>query len=139
MEQHLELNERLNLVQAHDRVTTLESEIRDEVPEISSILTHIESEPAIIESGDQIMQDATLERKLKSIVREFPEILDLHDVQIKRVRGRLYLSCHCTMADYLPLGRVHDIATELEIRFKQAAPQLFRVLIHPEPQTDNTR
>jgi cation diffusion facilitator family transporter len=139
VEQHLELNERLNLVQAHDRVTTLESEIRDEVPEISSILTHIESEPATIESGDQIMQDATLERKLKNIVRQFPEILDLHDVQIKRVRGRLYLSCHCTMADYLPLGRVHDIATELEIRFKQAAPQLFRVLIHPEPQTDNTR
>jgi divalent metal cation (Fe/Co/Zn/Cd) transporter len=43
------------------------------------------------------------------------------------------------MPDTLPLRRVHDIATDLEIRFKQAAPQLFRVLIHPEPQTDNTR
>ena len=44
-----------------------------------------------------------------------------------------------TMSDNLALSRVHDVITELEIRFKQAAPQLFRVLIHPEPQTDNTR
>ena len=139
VEQHLELDEQLSLVQAHDRVTTLESEIRDEVPEISSILTHIESEPSTIEPGDEIGENRELERKLKRIVRDFQEVLDLHDVQIKRVRGRLYLSCHVTMSDSLPLSRVHDVITELEIRFKQAAPQLFRVLIHPEPQTDNTR
>ena len=57
----------------------------------------------------------------------------------RRVRGRLYVSCHCTIADDLSLVRVHDIQTELEIRFKQAAPELFRVLIHPEPSTDNRR
>ena len=34
------------------------------------------------------------------------------------------------LAGQLPLSRVHDISTELEIRFKQAAPELFRVLIH---------
>ena len=51
VEQHLELDERLCLKEAHDRVTALEAEIRDEVPEISSILTHIESEPATIETG----------------------------------------------------------------------------------------
>jgi divalent metal cation (Fe/Co/Zn/Cd) transporter len=139
VEQHVELDEQLPLVQAHENVTRLEAEMRDEVPEISSILTHIESEPATIESGDQVEQDRDLERRLKRIAKEFPEVLDVHDVQIKRVRGRLYLSCHCTMSDNLPLSRVHDIATELEIRFKQAAPQLFRVLIHPEPLTDNTR
>jgi divalent metal cation (Fe/Co/Zn/Cd) transporter len=63
----------------------------------------------------------------------------MHDIQIKKVRGRLYVSCHCTLFDNLPLARVHDIQTELEIRFKQAAPELFRVLIHPEPSTDNRR
>ena len=139
VEQHLELDEQLSLLQAHDRVTTLESEIRGEVPEISSILTHIESEPSTIEPGDEIAENRDLERRLKRIVKDFGEVIDLHDVQIKRVRGRLYLSCHVTMSDNLPLSRVHDVITELEIRFKQAAPELFRVLIHPEPQTDNTR
>ncbi len=139
VEQHLELDERLSLKEAHDRVTLLESEIRHDVPEISSILTHIESEPATIEPGDEMVRDARLEKRLKVIAGEFPEILDMHDIQIKRVRGRLYVSCHCTMSDDLPLTRVHDISTQLEIRFKQEAPELFRVLIHPEPRTDNRR
>jgi cation diffusion facilitator family transporter len=139
VEQHLELNEGMSLIQAHDQVTVLESQIRRDVPEITSILTHIESEPATIETGDEIIQDRGLERRLRRIVAEFPDVLDMHDVQLKRVRNRLYLSCHCTMADHLPLARVHDIATEVETRFKQDAPELFRVLIHPEPATDNTR
>jgi cation diffusion facilitator family transporter len=139
VEQHLELDERLSLKEAHDRVTALEAEMREDVPEISSILTHIESEPATIEPGDEIVRDAALERQLKAIAAEFPEVLDMHEVQIKRVRGRLYVSCHCTLSDDLPLSRVHDIQTDLEIRFKQAAPELFRVLIHPEPLTDNRR
>ena len=139
VEQHLELDENLSLKDAHDVVTVLEAEIRDEVPEISSILTHIESEPSTIEEGNTVVRDAVLEQKLKPIVTEFAEIVDMHDVEIKRVRGKVYMSCHCTMSDELPLSRVHDISTELEIRFKQAAPELFKVLIHPEPQTDNRR
>ena len=138
-EQHLELDERLTLKQAHDRVSAMESEIIREVPEISTILTHIESEPATIEAGNQVMRDATLERRLKAAIKDFPEILDMHELELKRVRGRLYISCHCTMADDLPLSRVHDIQTDLESRFKMEAPELFRVLIHPEPRTDNRR
>jgi divalent metal cation (Fe/Co/Zn/Cd) transporter len=139
VEQHLELDERLSMKDAHDQVTMLESEIRREVPEITTILTHIESEPATIEPGDEIVRDAALEKKLKELASEFPEVLDVHEVEIKRVRNRLYVSCHCTFSDELPLSRVHDIQTELEIRFKLAAPELFRVLIHPEPFTDNRR
>jgi cation diffusion facilitator family transporter len=139
VEQHLELDEDLPLLKAHDHVTWVESQIKAEVPEISSILTHIESEPGRIESGDEVSYDARLEKRLKKVAKEFPEVLDLHDIQIKRVGERLYLSCHITMSDDLPLRRVHDVATELEIRFKQEAPELFRVLIHPEPKTDNTR
>ncbi|HEY1800358.1 MAG TPA: cation diffusion facilitator family transporter [Terriglobales bacterium] len=139
VEQHLELDERLSLKEAHDRVTVLENEIQKDVPGISSILTHIESEPSTIEPAEEIVQDEALMKKLKSLEPEFPEILDMHDIEVKRVRGRLYVSCHCTMSDDLPLSRVHDVQTELEIRFKQVAPELFRVLIHPEPSTDDRR
>jgi cation diffusion facilitator family transporter len=139
VEQHLELDENLSLKEAHDRVTVLESEMRQDVPEISAILTHIESEPSTIEAGDELLHDARLEKRLKAVAAKFPEILDMHDILIKRVRGRVYVSAHCTMADNLPLSSVHDISTELEIRFKQEFPKLFRVLIHPEPKTDNRR
>jgi cation diffusion facilitator family transporter len=139
VEQHVELDERMTLKHAHDQVTELEADMRHEVPEIADILTHIESEPATIETGDELGRDADLERQLKVAASRFPEIVDMHDIQIKKVRGRLYVSCHCTLSDDLPLARVHDIQTELEIYFKQDAPELFRVLIHPEPTTDNRR
>ncbi len=139
VEQHVELDERKTLKSAHDQVTQLEADMRQEVPEIAGILTHIESEPATIETPEELVRDADLERRLKAVAAQFPEIFDMHDVVIKRVRGRLYVSCHCTLSDELTLARVHDIQTELEIRFKQDAPELFRVLIHPEPSTDNRR
>jgi cation diffusion facilitator family transporter len=139
VELHLELDEAMSMKDAHDEVTRLETEIRSEVPEIATILTHIESEPSSIEPGNIVQRDAVLEQKLKPIVREFPEVVDMHEVEIKSVRGKVYMSCHCTFADDLSLARVHDVSTELEIRFKQAAPELFKVLIHPEPVTDNRR
>ena len=139
VEQHVELNERMPLKEAHDRVTRLESEMRHDVPEISSILTHIESEPATIETSDGVVEVPSFERRIQSVTGAFPEVVDTHDLMFKRVAGRLYLSLHCTMKDELPLSRVHDIQTALESRFRQEVPDLFRVLIHPEPQTDNRR
>jgi len=139
VEQHIELDETLPLRAAHDRVTDLESRIRSELPEISSILTHIESEPGTIEASERFQEDPALADRLRGAAAEFPDVLDTHDYVFRRVRDRLYLSCHCTMPDDLPLARVHDVQTGLEARFKQLLPQLARVLIHPEPQTDSRR
>jgi cation diffusion facilitator family transporter len=139
VELHVELDENMLLIAAHDRVTSLEGDIRAHVPEITSILTHIESEPATIETSDEILEDRDLEERLKGIGATFPDVVDVHEIILKRVREHIFLSCHVTMQDHLPLSRVHDVQTALEIQFKLEAPQLFRVLIHPEPQTDNRR
>jgi cation diffusion facilitator family transporter len=139
VEQHVELDENLSLKDAHDRVTRLESEMKKEVAEISSILTHIESEPATIETSDGLLRAPGFETRLQQVREGFPEVVDMHDLMFKQVGGRLYLSLHCTMNDDLPLSRVHDIQTAMESRFRQEVPELFRVLIHPEPQTDNRR
>jgi cation diffusion facilitator family transporter len=139
VEQHVELDECMALKEAHDRVTRLESEMRHDVPEIANILTHIESEPATIQATDGLVSVPNFERRIQSVTQAFPEVVDTHDLMFKRAAGRLYLSLHCTMKDDLPLSRVHDIQTAMESRFRQEVPDLFRVLIHPEPQTDNRR
>jgi cation diffusion facilitator family transporter len=139
VEQHVELDERLSLKEAHDRVTRLEAEMKHDVGEIYSILTHIESEPATIQTSDGLLRVPSFEKRLQAVTQSFPEVVDMHDLVFKRVGGRLYLSLHITMQDDLPLSRVHDIQTAVEGRFRQEVPELFRVLIHPEPQTDNRR
>jgi cation diffusion facilitator family transporter len=139
VELHVELDEKMTLIAAHDRITALEADIRAHTPEIGSILTQFESEPATIETSNAILHDCELEEKLKAIGTTFPDVVDVHEIVLKRVRGHIYLSCHVTMRDNILLSRVRDVQTALEIQFKLVAPQLFRVLIHPEPQTDNRR
>jgi cation diffusion facilitator family transporter len=143
VEQHLEVDEKMPLRAAHDLVTQIESEIRREVPEISSILTHIESEPATIERPDSLNHDRQLEVRLRRTAQAFPEILDIHEVFVTRAHSngvdRIQVNCHCTLPDDLPMSRVHEIITELENAFKLDDPEVSRLLIHPEPATDNRR
>jgi cation diffusion facilitator family transporter len=143
VEQHLEVDEKMTLRAAHALVTQLESEMRREVPEISSILTHIESEPATIERPESLERDRQLEVRLRRTAQAFPEILDIHEVFVTRAHNngadRIQVSCHCTLPDDLPMSRVHEIITELENAFKLDCPEVSRLLIHPEPATDNRR
>jgi divalent metal cation (Fe/Co/Zn/Cd) transporter len=147
VEQHLEVDETMPLREAHELVTELEAEMRREVPAIESILTHIESEPATIEQPASLAADADLEARLRITAARFPEVLDIHDVLVTRLRTRtsdaagehLQVSCHCTLPDDLPMARVHAVITALEGAFKLEAPDVDRLLIHPEPATDNRR
>lgn len=147
VEQHLEVDERMPLRQAHALVTDLESEMRREIPGIISILTHIESEPATIERPSSLEPDRALELRLREVAKRFPEILDIHEVFVTRTHARggkdsgehVQVSCHCTLADDLPMARVHAVITALEGEFKLSAPEVDRLLIHPEPATDNHR
>ncbi len=148
VEQHVELNEALTLVEAHNFVTAMEAEILREVPEVKSVLTHIESEPGTIEraqplSGDkagQIESEAErVERSLRAASAQFPEILDVHEILVGRTGEHIQLSCHCTLPDELTMQRVHEVITGLEDRLKLECPEVGKVLIHPEPETDNHR
>jgi cation diffusion facilitator family transporter len=147
IEQHLEVDETMPLRQAHELVTDLEAEMLREVPAITSILTHIESEPATIERPASLERDRQLEVRLRRVASEFPEILDIHEVFVTRRRARsgdpagehIQVSCHCTLPDDLPMASVHAVITALEGAFKLDAPEVDRLLIHPEPATDNRR
>jgi len=139
VEQHLEVNEKMLLRQAHELASRLEADIQREIPEVSSILTHIESEPATIEQPESQERDRQLEVRLRRVAAAFPEILDIHDVMVTRMGTHLKMSCHCTMPDDLSMERVHTAITALEGAFKLDAPEVDRLLIHPEPATDNRR
>jgi cation diffusion facilitator family transporter len=140
VEQHVELDENMPLLSAHEFVTVMEAEILREAPEIDSVLTHIESEPATIEQPEEIVEvDRKIEIALRTSARLFPEITDVHEITVGRAGEHITVSCHCTLPDRLPMLRVHEVITGLEDRFKLECPEVYRVTIHPEPLTDNTR
>jgi cation diffusion facilitator family transporter len=137
VEQHIEVAESLPLVEAHRFVRDLEEQMYRAAPEVSNVLTHIESEPGTIEASETIEQDRRLEEDLRAAARALPEIIDIHEVAVSRMGDRLHLSCHCTLPDALPMHRVHDVITSLEDRLKLERPEVYRMLVHPEPAADN--
>jgi cation diffusion facilitator family transporter len=128
LELHLEVDETLSLQAAHEIVTRLEANIRAEIPGI-----------ATIERPAALARDRILEQTLRNVAADFPQILDIHDIQVTRHHDRTQVNCHCTLPDELPMSEVHTIITALENAFKLQAPEVSRLLIHPEPATDNRR
>ena len=140
VEQHVELDENMLLLDAHNFVTAMEAEILRETPEIDSVLTHIESEPATIEEPEEIgVVDRRIEQVLRSAAANFSEIVDVHEITVRHAGDHVDLSCHCTLPDGMTMLRVHEAITALEDRFKLECPEVSRVTIHPEPATDNLR
>jgi cation diffusion facilitator family transporter len=140
IELHVEIDENKKLREAHNFVTALEAEILRDLPEIDSILTHIESEPATIEQPDEaLVEDRRIEQALHAAAAAIAEILDVHAIAVGRARDHISVTCHCTLPDDLSMHRVHEAITALEDRFKLECPEVYRVTIHPEPATDNLR
>jgi cation diffusion facilitator family transporter len=137
VEQHLEVGEYLSLRQAHSFARRIEDEIRRDLPQVAEVLTHIENEPATIESPQILERDRSIEAHLRHAAAAFPEILDIHEIVTGRIGDKLQVSCHCTLPDNMPMQKVHEIITGLEDRFKLECPEVYRVLIHPEPASDN--
>lgn len=140
VELHVELDETLPLLEAHSFVSAMEAEILRETPEIDAVLSHIESEPATIEQPDEVdAEDRKIEQSLLNTARQFPEIVDVHEIKVGRNGEHIHLSCHCTLPDELSMQRVHLVITALEDRFRLDCPEVYRMTIHPEPVTDNLR
>ena len=134
---HLEVDEELNLDQAHDRANLLERQIFEEAPEIAAINIHIEGEGAHIDADEM-----SLERRrqmadaLREVATEVPDILDCHDIAIREINQKIYVSCHCLLDGSLPITRVHDRTVELEALFRKTFPAIHKVTIHTEPESE---
>ena len=140
VELHVELDENMPLLEAHNFVSAMEAEILRETPEIDSVLTHIESEPATIEQPEEmVVEDRRIEVAFRSAAKHLDDVVDVHEIIVRRAGEHIDLTCHCTLPDDLTMQRVHEVITALEDRFKLECPEVQRVTIHPEPATDNLR
>ena len=96
VEQHVELDETMPLLKAHSFVSALEAEILRETPEIDSVLTHIESEPATIEQPEEMVEE---DRRIEQALRNAAAVL-ARDRRCARNHGGPHRRAHLAV---LPL------------------------------------
>jgi cation diffusion facilitator family transporter len=131
----LELDPNLKLEAAHNQATRLEQEILRQLAEVGEVNVHIEPLLKRVETANEARRvRLDMERKLLEIARRSPEVLDVHSVEVHQVGHNVLVSLHCTLEPQLPLAQAHEITEDLEFRFREAFPQIFKVSIHAEPR-----
>jgi cation diffusion facilitator family transporter len=131
---HIEVDDHYSLQQAHELATHIEDDLKNDMPEIEKIYTHLESRGTGISEGVDVTAAET------GVVAEVQRLTDAiagpgncHSVAVRRHGDRLSVSLHCQFEKDISIVRVHELSTRIEDRLRETIPGLDRILVHAEP------
>lgn len=132
---HVEVAAELTLGQAHEQVSRLEQAVREELPEVRDVHTHIEpiSEPAARMTVPDRQEEEALRREITAVAREVPGLLGYNRLHIRSGPDGYDVAFHCLADPDLPVIEAHRLAEEVERRLRSRIPSLSQVLVHVEP------
>ncbi len=131
---HLEVDDHLQLHQAHDLASHVEKDLRADMPDVTRVNTHIESRGTGVGNGQDVtVEESDLVKLIRRTVDRVGGKSCCHEVTVRRQGNKYLVSLHCTFQRDLSIIRVHEITTRIEERLKKRIPFVERVLIHAEP------
>jgi cation diffusion facilitator family transporter len=131
---HLEVDENLTLRAAHRYATLLEESILRETNGVGGVNIHIEPLGTHIADADELKElSRAVQQFINTLAADYHELVDCHEVHVRRAEDKILVSCHCAMDGGLPITQIHDVTASLEDRVRERFPQIARVTIHPEP------
>ena len=134
LELHLEVDRSLSLAAAHRQATVLESALRQAIPDLDQVVTHIEPLDEATRSDRAAPED---EGQVLAVLRELASGSDIrchpHDVTVRRSGGELTVSFHCALDPDTAIIAAHDLTEKVERSLRARLPRLGRVVIHVEP------
>ena len=133
---HLKLPPELDLGTAHEIANAVEAAIREAVPEVRDVHTHIE--PLSGEAAEREPRPtdvAAEEAAIRAVVRELtgsePELLRFRSGD----RGLVALVT-VRLPGSQTLDEAHEAASEIERRVRARAPRIAEVIVHTEPRDE---
>jgi cation diffusion facilitator family transporter len=135
LELHLEVNESLTLDEAHQKSTEFEAALREAIPGLERIVTHIE--PAG-DSTSTVQAEPVGEKKIRQVLEQFRRdhrlIFNPHDLHVQQIGDELAVSLHCTLDPSTSITDAHEFTVQLEDYLRSRIKRLGRVVIHVEPK-----
>jgi len=134
LELHVEVEDSLTLEEAHRQTSAFEDDLRQAVPDLERIVTHIEpaGDAACTHRAQPLGQREVI-ALLSEFCRQSPIAFQAHDVRVHQVGEELSVSLHCTLAPHTAITTAHDLTVRVEDFLRQRIPGLGRVVIHAEP------
>lgn len=134
MELHLEVDDGLSLDQAHQQATRFEEDLRQTLPGLARITTHLEpigsqstTQPACLAGQAEILL------AIEEFVRTTSTPIHPHDLDVQQTGGELAVSFHCALDPTTAITDAHLVTQRLEDFLRNRVAGLGRVVIHVEP------
>ncbi|MBR5107449.1 MAG: cation transporter [Bacteroidales bacterium] len=80
---------------------------------------------------------ADMEQEMLDIIRGVPGVEDPHNLRTRRIGNRIAAEVHIRLEGSLPLSEAHEMASEVERRFKERFGAESHIIIHMEPKQEN--
>lgn len=133
VELHVEVPAQLSLGQAHTIADALEKRIRDAIPRVGAVTTHIEPLGESVPGEEGQTSSGALVNRIAAVADSVIGPGASHDIQVHYVDGHLTATIHVTLPASQPLTEAHALAEEVERRLLAGLPMLRRVVVHVEP------
>ena len=138
LEMHVGVDPQLTLGEAHERVDRLEQALKERLPQVNGVHTHIELATTEVVTDDP--QPFELERKVRLVVDEviagFPALSRPHNLWLRRNPAdgnKIYLFLECTIAPETPVVEAHRLASQLELELSRRIEEAAEGSGHLEP------
>jgi cation diffusion facilitator family transporter len=134
LEMHLEVAADLTLGEAHARADEFERRVRAALPEVRSLVTHLEPLP------DELPDEAGYMAWMGELRSRVTRLADgvagegaCHQVELHNVGGHITATLHVTQPAAQPLTEAHQLAEKIERALHAQELRLHRVVVHVEP------
>jgi cation diffusion facilitator family transporter len=138
IEVHVGVDPLLSLGEAHALVDRLEAAVRQRLPEVKGVHTHIELATTRVQISSPAPQEleARVLQEVRASVAAIPSLSNPHNVRARRdptAGDRLIISLECSVAPDMPVAQAHQLASQLEEEIIQRLHQAAEVSVHLEP------
>ncbi len=124
-----------SFTEAHDISSSIERQIRTQMPLIGKVTIHMEEfHPVERELSDVTVTEMQLAKAIREMTEKHEDVESCSDLTLLREGARYNASITCRIARSRTLEEVHRIISEIETLLFQNFKQLHRVTIHAEPQ-----
>lgn len=135
LDMHVEVSPEQTVGEAHVLVSRFEDRLRQVVPHLSRVVTHIEPAHTHEHAPSQDEDAHQLAARALQLAQGLHPDNNWHDLEIRLEPDRGYaLSMHCSVPPDMPLEDAHRLAENVETEVRAALPQVHRLTIHTEPR-----
>jgi cation diffusion facilitator family transporter len=133
---HVGVDPNLTLNAAHHLVDQLERSIQDRRPELVSVHSHIELANTEILPTARVTSG--LQKRIADAIAQtvtaVPELSDIHNIQVRQVEGKLFISLEVLVDGNLSMTEAHELSTQLQEAIRAVVPNVGEALVHLEPR-----